>query len=100
MSRYTREIDTQAAVDTRRPGYPEGRDPQHVLKAEGASSDATDRGNRATASPGGGPMGAGQAAAAAPSGEPPPSHWCPASGRACQEYCGAECERLAQERAA
>jgi hypothetical protein len=48
--------------------YIEGRSPQHVLKAEGASPDATDRGTCANASPGGGPMGAGQAAAAAPVG--------------------------------
>jgi hypothetical protein len=48
--------------------YTEGRDPQHVLKAEGESLDATDRGDRANASPGGGPMGVGQAAAAAPAG--------------------------------
>jgi hypothetical protein len=40
---------------------------QHVLKAEGASPDATDRDAPAHASPVGGPMGAGQAAAAAPS---------------------------------
>jgi hypothetical protein len=48
--------------------YTEGRDPQHVLKAERASADATDRGDRANASPDGGPMGVGQAAAAAPAG--------------------------------
>lgn len=45
----------------------EGRDSQHVLKAEPATADATDREN-APASPVGGPMGAGQAAAAAPAG--------------------------------
>ena len=45
----------------------EGRDSQHVLKAEAARPDATDREN-APASPVGGPMGAGQAAAAAPAG--------------------------------
>jgi hypothetical protein len=53
---------------TRGVELPEGRSPQHVLKAEGASPDATDRGICANASPGGGPMGAGQAAAAAPAG--------------------------------
>jgi hypothetical protein len=46
----------------------EGRNSQHVLKAEGASPDATDRENCANTSPDGGPMGAGQAAAAAPTG--------------------------------
>jgi hypothetical protein len=40
--------------------------PQHVLKAEAARPDATDRGAPANASPVGGPTGAGQAAAAAP----------------------------------
>lgn len=48
---------------------PEGLDSQHVLKAEGASPDATDRDAPATTSPVGGPMGAGQTAAAAPSGD-------------------------------
>lgn len=43
--------------------------PQHVLKAERDGADATDRGTPALRSPGGGPMGAGQAAAAAPSRE-------------------------------
>jgi hypothetical protein len=42
--------------------------PQHVLKAEAARPDATDRGAPAYASPVGGPTGAGQAAAAAPAG--------------------------------
>lgn len=46
----------------------EGRTSQHVLKAKGASPDATDRETCANASPDGGPMGAGQAAAAAPAG--------------------------------
>jgi hypothetical protein len=45
------------------------RDSQHVLKAEAARPDATDRETHAHASPVGGPMGAGQAAAAAPPGE-------------------------------
>lgn len=45
----------------------EGRDSQHVLKAEPATADATDREN-APASPVGGPMGAGQPAAAGPAG--------------------------------
>lgn len=48
---------------------PEGQTPQHVLKAEAARPDATDRGESADASPGGGPMGAGQPAAAGPAGE-------------------------------
>lgn len=42
--------------------------PQHVLKAEAARPDATDRGAPAYASPGGGPTGAGQPAAAGPAG--------------------------------
>ena len=45
----------------------EAQHPQQVLKAEPATADATDRGTAATTSPVGGPMGAGQAAAAAPS---------------------------------
>lgn len=49
---------------------PEGPSHQQVLKAEGASPDATDRVEPANTSPVGGPMGAGQAAAAAPAGEP------------------------------
>jgi hypothetical protein len=40
--------------------------PQHVLKAEAATSDATDRGVPVISSPDGGPMGAGQPAAAGP----------------------------------
>lgn len=48
----------------------EGPSHQQVLKAEGASPDATDRVAPANTSPVGGPMGAGQAAAAAPAGEP------------------------------
>lgn len=43
--------------------------PQQVLKAEPETADATDRGVSVIASPDGGPMGAGQAAAAAPAGE-------------------------------
>lgn len=42
--------------------------PQHVLKAEAATPDATDRGVPAITSPDGGPMGAGQPAAAGPFG--------------------------------
>jgi len=45
------------------------QDSQHVLKAEGESPDATDRETPPRRSPVGGPMGAGQAAAAAPSGD-------------------------------
>jgi hypothetical protein len=42
--------------------------PQHVLKAEAATPDATDRGAPVISSPDGGPMGAGQPAAAGPVG--------------------------------
>ncbi len=49
--------------------YPEGRTSQQVLKAEGDGPDATDRNCSANASPDGGPMGAGQPAAAGPDGE-------------------------------
>lgn len=45
---------------------PPARDSQHVLKAEAARPDATDRENPANASPVGGPMGARQPAAAGP----------------------------------
>lgn len=50
----------------------EAQQPQQVLKAEPAPvlADATDRGTAANESPRGGAMGAGQAAAAAPAGEP------------------------------
>ena len=51
--------------------YTEGQHPQQVLKAEPATADATDRGTAAMASPRGGAMGAGQAAAAAPAGDEP-----------------------------
>lgn len=43
--------------------------PQQVLKAEAEGPDATDRGEPATPSPDGGPMGAGQPAAAGPVGD-------------------------------
>lgn len=43
--------------------------PQQVLKAEAARPDATDRGAPDIASPGGGPTGVGQPAAAGPAGE-------------------------------
>lgn len=46
-----------------------GLDSQQVLKAEAATPDATDRDAPATTSPVGGPMGAGQPAAAGPAGE-------------------------------
>lgn len=51
---------------------PQAQQPQQVLKAEPAPvlADATDRGTAANESPRGGAMGAGQAAAAAPAGEP------------------------------
>lgn len=48
----------------------EVQQPQQVLKAEPVTADATDRGTAANESPRGGAMGAGQAAAAAPAGEP------------------------------
>jgi len=47
---------------------PERRQSQHVLKATAARPDATDRDRAATTSPVGGPMGAGQPAAAGPAG--------------------------------
>jgi hypothetical protein len=47
------------------------RDSQHVLKAKAARPDATDREIHATSSPVGGPMGAGQPAAAGPTDESP-----------------------------
>lgn len=49
--------------------YPQ-LDSQHVLKAEAARPDATDRETPAHASPVGGPMGVGQPAAAGPAGGP------------------------------
>lgn len=50
----------------------QAQQPQQVLKAEPAPvlADATDRGTAVIESPRGGAMGAGQAAAAAPAGEP------------------------------
>ena len=48
----------------------EAQQPQQVLKAEPVTADATDRGPAVIESPRGGAMGAGQAAAAAPAGEP------------------------------
>lgn len=48
----------------------QAQQPQHVLKAEPVTDDATDRGTAANESPRGGAMGAGQAAAVAPAGEP------------------------------
>lgn len=48
----------------RRTRIPEGLASQHVLKAEAARPDATDREFPANASPGGGSMGAVQPAAA------------------------------------
>lgn len=46
----------------------QGQAPQHVLKAEPVTADATDLGAPVNASPDGGPMGAGQPAAAGPAG--------------------------------
>lgn len=68
-ARKIAEATSLRAAIARAKEYTERCDPKHVLKAEGASPDATDLGSRATASPDGGPMGAGQAAAAAPDGE-------------------------------
>lgn len=53
---------------SRKVEIPEGRTSQQVLKAEGDGPDATDRERSANASPDGGPMGAGQPAAAGPDG--------------------------------
>lgn len=54
--------------------FTEGRDSQQVLKAEPATADATDRAVPVNTSPGGGPMGAGQPAAAGPAaGEQEPA---------------------------
>jgi hypothetical protein len=50
-------------------GIHDGRDSQHVLKAEAERPDATDRESPANGSPVGGPMGAGQPAAAGPVGD-------------------------------
>ncbi len=58
------------AADLAAKEFTEGQGHQQVLKAEPATADATDRGAPADASPVGGPMGAGQAAAAAPAVEP------------------------------
>ncbi len=49
--------------------FTEGQESQQVLKAEPKTADATDREPPAATGPDGGPMGAGQAAAAAPAGE-------------------------------
>jgi hypothetical protein len=67
-------LDDDGARDTHR--ILQGRNSQHVLKAEGESPEATDRENCVNASPDGGPMGVGQAAAAAPAGGP---IWTPVS---------------------
>lgn len=63
------EPDVQQAEATR---IHQAQQPQQVLKAEPAPvlADATDRGPAVIESPRGGAMGAGQAAAAAPAGEP------------------------------
>lgn len=54
--------------------FTEGQDAQQVLKAEPATADATDRAVPANTSPVGGPMGAGQPAAAGPAaGEQEPA---------------------------
>jgi hypothetical protein len=67
MPREVRSVVEQLLTRTRGvKELPGGRNSQHVLKAEGERPDATDRENCANASPDGGPMGAGQAAAAAP----------------------------------
>lgn len=58
----------QLARRTRVTEIPEARGFRQVLKAERSGADATDRETPANSSPDGGPMGAGQAAAAAPAG--------------------------------
>ncbi|HOW49897.1 MAG TPA: YqaJ viral recombinase family protein [Rubrivivax sp.] len=68
--RLAEEAQRLAAEASARAKNIEAQHPQQVLKAEPAMADATDRGIVVTVSPGGGPMGAGQAAAAAPAGEP------------------------------
>jgi hypothetical protein len=50
--------------------YSPAQAPQQVLKAEAETPDATDRGEPATTSPVGGPMGAWQPAAAGPAEDP------------------------------
>lgn len=64
---FDREI---AELESFRAAHPapkiEGPTPRHVVKAEGSGPDATDRGRSAMASPGGGPTGVGQPAAAGP----------------------------------
>lgn len=60
------DVMQRAAVMAADPDTPRALDSQHVLKATAARPDATDREHPAMASPVGGPMGAGQAAAAAP----------------------------------
>mgnify|MGYP000166745840 CR=1 FL=1 len=62
------EAARQAATEST-----EGQDSQQVLKAEGASPDATDRDAPADTSPRVGAMGAGQAADEAPAAEPLPA---------------------------
>ncbi len=54
---------------------PQAGNSQHVLKAEADGPDATDRENPALASPVGGPMGVGQAAAAAPTASTERGSW-------------------------
>ena len=66
LERQAEERRQQLAKVTEEPA------PQQVLKAEPATADATDRGTPDIASPHGGAMGAGQAAAAAPAGGPVP----------------------------
>lgn len=73
-------VDMRLAGNPALTEYTEGRGSQHVVKAEAARPDATDRETLADASPRVGAMGAGQAADAAatrlkrPGG---PSHWRP-----------------------
>jgi len=62
LARLAEERRQQMAKVTEDPA------PQQVLKAEPATADATDRGTPDNVSPRGGAMGAGQAAAAAPTG--------------------------------
>lgn len=60
LERNRAQAAAQASTNT------QAQAPQHVLKAEAATPDATDRGAPVITSPDGGPTGAGQPAAAGP----------------------------------
>ena len=66
------EARVRAEQQRQQQEFTEGQHPQQVLKATPATADATDRGPAADTSPGVGPMGAGQAADAAPAAEVAP----------------------------